>query len=83
MTHFTIDTENNITAYPTRADAESAAMPDAEAFHGDNFLVALPTDRLIEIWNGIAGVKPVTKFTSRVVAAKRIWVVGYFEKQAA
>jgi Protein of unknown function (DUF3489) len=29
--------------------------------------------RLLEIWNGLPGVTPVTKFASRTVAAARIW----------
>src|SRR5205807_1155112 len=32
-----------------------------------------PGTRLIEIWNGIPGVEPVRKFTSRKVAVRRIW----------
>jgi hypothetical protein len=31
--------------------------------------------RLVEIWNSLPGVKPVTKFTNRKVATERIWKV--------
>ena len=29
--------------------------------------------RMVEIWNSLAGVKPVTKFANRKVATERIW----------
>src|SRR6202041_1828025 len=36
-------------------------------------LVGPHTQRLVEIWNSLPGVKPVTKFTSRKIASERIW----------
>jgi hypothetical protein len=32
-----------------------------------------PTNRLVEIWNSLAGVKPVKRFTDRKTAVNRIW----------
>jgi hypothetical protein len=32
-----------------------------------------PGSRLVEIWNGLAGVQPVQKFTNRKTAVTRIW----------
>ena len=32
-----------------------------------------PTARLVEIWNSLPGVTPVTKFKDRKTAAGRIW----------
>jgi len=34
---------------------------------------AWPMKRLVEIWNGLPGVEPVTRFTDRKTAIGRIW----------
>ncbi len=85
---FTIDNENNITAY-----GRGEQMPAFDDFAGDGLKqftsekelerVVLaserPGERLIEIWNSLAGVapfddlKPVRKFTDRKTAIARIW----------
>ena len=70
---FTIDVENNITAVES-----NAAIPDnAQQFSSEKELSKLATDwpaeRLVEIWNSLPGVKPAKKFTTRNVAAGRIW----------
>jgi hypothetical protein len=74
MKVFTIDVENNITAY-----ASAKAAPKAEgieAFGNEKMLgelaAAWPASRLIEIWNSLPGVTPVRKFKDRGTAA-RIW----------
>ena len=36
-------------------------------------LIGPDNKRLVEIWNGLAGVKPVTKFANRKSATERIW----------
>jgi hypothetical protein len=36
-------------------------------------LIGPDNQRLVEIWNSLPGVKPLTKFTSRKVATERIW----------
>ena len=79
MSTFTIDVENNITAF--------AELP-AGADHSQSFSTAKelakltaewPMSRLIDTWNSFAGVapfdklKPVKKFTSRKAAVMRIW----------
>jgi hypothetical protein len=80
---FAIDNENGITAYPSRKEAE-AAFQCGYVFSGDGsffasreqldqVLTGCPGSRLIEIWNGIPGVEPVSKFTSRTIAIGRIW----------
>jgi hypothetical protein len=33
----------------------------------------IPTLRLVEIWNKLSGVKPVSKFTNRSIAIRRLW----------
>jgi hypothetical protein len=79
MTTFAIDTDNTITAY-TAGDA----IPEEHGrFTSEKELAKLaatwPTDRLVEVWNSLAGappfgdLKPVKKFTDRKTAVARIW----------
>src|SRR5436305_13500877 len=72
---FTIDVENNISVL-----ASSEKIPKqegTETFSSPQELAALaakwPGARLVEIWNSLPGVEPVERFTSRQVAAARIW----------
>jgi hypothetical protein len=75
MTIFTIDQDNNITAFASAAEARSKA--ETERFRSAKDLAKLaanwPATRLIEIWNSLPGVSPVRKFTSRQTAVNRIW----------
>jgi len=84
MTTFTIDVENNITAFPTPDHAEATVGAGAQAFNSQQQLgelaAAWPAERLLTIWNSFAGVagfgaglKPVERFTDRKTAIKRIW----------
>jgi hypothetical protein len=83
MTTFTIDAENNITAFPTPDHAESAIAAGAHCFTSQTQLMKLtdewPTTRLVETWNGFAGVAPfsdlkqIKKFTDRKTAVARLW----------
>ena len=80
MRLFAIDTDNAITAFPA-----AEQIPEGqEHFATEKELAKLaanwPTDRLVQIWNGFAGVagfggdlKPVKKFTDRKSAVARIW----------
>src|SRR5207245_5248547 len=72
MKTYTIDTENSITAHATKQEAG-----EGESFSSQQELASLvaewPTDRLIEVWNGIPGLTPVKKFTDRKSAVSRIW----------
>jgi len=72
---FTISADNNITAYDSREGA--AAIKDVQVFGSEKELNKLaaewPADRLITIWNSMAGTKAVKKFTSRKSGAGRIW----------
>jgi hypothetical protein len=76
---FAIDTDNTITAY-----LAGDTIPEGHArFASEKELSKLaanwPAERLVEIWNGFAGVppfgdlKPVKKFTDRKTAVARIW----------
>jgi Protein of unknown function (DUF3489) len=79
MSIFTIGSDNNIQAF---AEAPASSNP-AEVFSTPKELARLtaswPAARLVELWNGFAGVvpfddlKPVKKFTSRKAAVVRIW----------
>ena len=79
MRLFAIDNDNNITAFPA-----AEQIPEGqEHFANEKELAKLaanwPADRLIQVWNGFAGVtpfdelKPVKKFTDRKRAVSRIW----------
>jgi len=73
MKHFTIDAENNITVHASRKEARET---DAGVFATEEQfadLIGPDNKRLIEIWNSLPGVRPVTKFTSRKTATERIW----------
>ena len=79
MRLFAIDNDNNITAFPA-----AEQIPEGqEHFATEKELAKLaanwPADRLIQVWNGFAGVtpfdelKPVKKFTDRKSAVARVW----------
>jgi hypothetical protein len=73
MKTFTIDTDNNITVHTSRKAAREtgAGVFATEEQFAD--LIGPDNKRLIEIWNGLTGVKPVTKFANRKSATERIW----------
>ena len=73
MKYFTIDNENNITAHANRQAARDtgAGVFSSEVQFAD--LIGPDNKRLLEIWNSLPGVKPVTKFANRKAATERIW----------
>ena len=75
MTTFTIDSANHITAWAT--EKEAARAEAGARFTSPEELrqlaAAWPASRLVEIWNGIPGCRPVQKFTDRRTAIVRIW----------
>ena len=73
MKTFTIDTENNITVHASRKAAREtgAGVFATEEQFAD--LIGPDNKRLVEIWNGLTDVKPVTKFANRKAATERIW----------
>jgi hypothetical protein len=76
MKTFTIENEtNNITLHATGKEAEGVL--NSERFSNEATLAKLaanwPTARLVEIWNSLPGVTPVTKFANRKLATERIW----------
>ncbi len=76
MTTFTIDAENNITAYPNATDA-TECNPDLAQFDSEAALAKLsavwPMSRFVEIWNSIPGKTEVSKLSDRKKAVARIW----------
>jgi hypothetical protein len=67
MTIFTIDQDNNITAFASAAEARSKA--ETERFRSAKDLAKLapnwPATRLVEIWNSLPGVSRAHRFRSR------------------
>ena len=79
MTTYTIDADNAITAHV----GAPKTTEGVSTFASEKDLAAVsknwPVTRLVEVWNGFAGVtpfdelKPVNKFTNRQSAIERIW----------
>src|SRR5258708_38729627 len=71
MKTFTIDAENNITVHHSRKAAREtgAGVFATEEQFAD--LIGPANTRLVEIWNGLAGAKPVTKAANRKSATDR------------
>jgi Protein of unknown function (DUF3489) len=82
MTTFTIDPDNNITAFANPQEVETAASgePFSSQDALDTLTTSWPMDRFVTVWNSFAGVagfgadlKPVKKFENRDKAVTRIW----------
>jgi hypothetical protein len=73
MKTLTVDSKNVITAHASDVWAGEGAVK----FQMEQELAALaatwPGSRLVEIWNKLKGVTPVTKFKDRKTAVTRIW----------
>ena len=73
MNAFTIDPDNNITVHATRKAARETGAGVFDTAENFAELIGPDNKRLVEIWNSLTGVTPVKKFTSRAVAARRIF----------
>ena len=85
MTTFTIDCDNNITAFASREEAQAAGIAGAEYFSTEEELAQLAaswpvagtrgrgSSKLLELWSSLPGVALVKKFTDRKTALARIW----------
>ena len=73
MNTFTIDAHNTIALL----EAHKHTTRDAEKFTSENELAKLaarwPARRLVEIWNGMPGIRRVAKFRDRKTAVRRVW----------
>src|SRR4051812_5632280 len=73
MKAFTIDTDNNITVHTSRKAARETGLGAFATEEEFATLIGADNKRLVEIWNSLPGVKPVTKFANRKSATERIW----------
>jgi hypothetical protein len=77
MKTFTIDNDNNISAFATPEEAAATTSTPFDSFASQKELAELaarwPAERLVAIWNSLPGVKPVKSFKTAKVAASRIW----------
>ena len=77
MTIFTIDEQNDITAFGSAEEAAAENATPFDSFSSQKELTELvagwPAERLVAIWNGLPGVEPVKTFKSAKTAASRIW----------
>jgi hypothetical protein len=77
MKTFTIDSDNNITAFGSLEEAAAAITENTQQFATQKDLAKLaaewPAERLVEVWNSLPGGKPVKKFANRRAAVTRIW----------
>jgi hypothetical protein len=73
MNAFTIDSDNNITVHATRKAARETGAGVFDTAQNLAELIGPDNRRLVAIWNSLTGVTPVKKFTSRAVAARRIF----------
>jgi hypothetical protein len=77
MLTFTITTDNNITVFPAREEAEASNSGETEYFSSEKEFGRLashwPMSQLVEIWNSLPGVVPAKRFTDRKKAVARIW----------
>jgi hypothetical protein len=73
MKTFTIDSENNITVHASRKAARETGLGAFASEEQFADLIGADNKRLVEIWNSLPGVKPVTKFANRKSATERIW----------
>jgi len=77
MTTFTINDENNITAFGSAEEAAAATTTPFDTFANQKELAQLaaawPPERLLAIWNSLAGVVAVESFKNTKTAVSKIW----------
>src|ERR1700704_6424096 len=77
MNIFTIDEDNNITAYAGAKEVAQAGDATATTFDSPAALAKIsagwPLSRFVEIWNSVPGNTAVKKFADRKKAVLRIW----------
>jgi hypothetical protein len=77
MTIFTIDEQNNITAFASQEEATAASTTPFDSFGSEQQLAELvagwPAARRVALWNSLPGVTPVKSFRSPKAAAARVW----------
>ena len=77
MTTFTIDEQNDITAFGSAEEAAAGNATPFDSFSSQKELAELvagwPPERLVAIWNSLPGVAPEKTFKNAKIAASRIW----------
>src|SRR2546430_4938636 len=77
MKTFTIDVDNNISAFATPEEAAATTTTPFDTFSSQKELASLiaewPAERLIATWNSLPGVTPVKKLKDAKAAAGKIW----------
>src|SRR4051794_15267591 len=77
MKTYTIDADNNISAFATPEEAAATSITPFDTFASQKELASLigqwASDRLVATWNSLPGVTPVKKFKSVKGAAGKIW----------
>ena len=71
--HLTTEGHIRTSNEPESADADAGGGSFASERELQELASAWPMKRLVEIWNGLPGVEPVTRFTDRKTAIARIW----------
>jgi hypothetical protein len=74
---FTIDIENNISAFATQEEPAATITTAYEFFTNEKELTQLaatwPAERLVAIWNSLPGAKPVKTFKTAKAGASKVW----------
>src|ERR1022692_2868203 len=77
MTIFTVDEQNNITAFAGHEEAIAANITPFDSFGSEQELAELvagwPATHLVALWNSLPGVTPIKSFKSPQAAAARVW----------
>jgi hypothetical protein len=77
MTIFTIDEQNNITAFAGQEEAAAANPTPFDSFGSQKELAGLmagwPAERLVAVWNSLPGVTPIKNCKGPQAAAARVW----------
>jgi Protein of unknown function (DUF3489) len=73
MKTFTIDADNNVTVHGSKKAAKETGLPSFASAEEFAEIIGTDNHRLVEIFNSLSGVKPVTKFANRKAGAERIW----------
>jgi hypothetical protein len=68
---YTIDDDNRVRLLAETDPHEHATFASAEDL--EPLVAGWPVRRLVDIWNGLPGVRPIARFENRNVAVQRIW----------
>jgi Protein of unknown function (DUF3489) len=73
MNAFTITAKNEVRRFTTGQEAPAGGVVFGSAEELSAAVGQWPAARLAEIWNQLPGAKPLTKFTDRKTAVRRLW----------